>query len=443
MSRTRICNLAFLLTVMFWLKASGVQATEPSDAKTDTTKAVNELNMDAQFLTRGEIRMGGLPENETEDDFAAFLMERTRLIVGYSRPYLDTKISVQHSGVWGQSGKGVLNLYESWVQLKAPVGLFAKIGRQELAYDNERIIGSDDWAMAASSHDVAKLGYEGHGHKVHLILGFNQNSQNISGGTYYVDGAQPYKSLQTIWYHYDVPRTNFGASLLFMNIGTEDESRRKTRFQKLAGAYLLWTPGSWFAEASYYRQFGHNDENQPIKAWMVSANLQYRLNQQLRFTAGYDFLSGDEIYHIRRQGQMGLIRHKEMKGFTTLYGSHHQFSGAMDFFYMSAFLDGFSPGLQNIYAGIDYSPLKKLKFNAKYHYLATAVDLQGLKRTLGHEIELSASYQFWRDAKLSTGYTQMLGTETMKALKQTSEKGHLRWVWLSLSVNPHIFTHKW
>ena len=78
-------------------------------------------------------------------------MERTRLNVGYKRPYFDAKISIQHSGVWGQAGKGTMNLYETYIQLKAPMGLFAKIGRQELAYDNERIIGSDDWAMAASS----------------------------------------------------------------------------------------------------------------------------------------------------------------------------------------------------------------------------------------------------------------------------------------------------
>lgn len=422
-----------------------MSAQEPAVAVTDADSSMqkNRLAVGAQFMTRGEIRVGGLPENEEEDDFAAFLMERTRLTVGYSRPHLDAKVSVQHFGVWGQAGKGSLNLYETWVQLKANNGRFAKIGRQELAYDNERIIGSDDWAMAAASHDVAKFGYEGHGHKVHLILGFNQNAENTIGGTYYENGAQPYKSMQTVWYHYDVPRTNLGASLLFMNLGTQDENYRKTRFQQLAGVYLLWTPASWLVEGSYYRQFGYNDKNLPIKAWMASAKLQYRLNRQLRFTGGYDFLSGDEMYNVRKGGQMGLVRHTEVKGFSTLYGSHHQFYGAMDFFYLSAFLDGFSPGLQNLYAGVDYSPLKRLSFNASYHYLSTAVKLNEQKRKLGHEIELAASYQFWEDARVSAGYTQMLGSETMKALKQATENGRLRWAWLSLTVNPHLFTHKW
>lgn len=429
-------------TLCLMFLPSGIHA-QTSVTTVDSVPKKNQLTLDAQFLTRGEVRMGGLPANEIDDDFSAFFMERTRFIAGYSRPYLDARISFQHSGVWGQAGKGALNLYETWVQLKAKNGMFAKVGRQELSYDDERIIGSNDWAMAASSHDVGKLGYEGHGHKAHLILGFNQNAENTNGGTFYVNGAQPYKSMQTVWYHYDVPRTNLGASLLFMNLGTQDEAYRVTRFQQLAGLYVLFKPHRWLMEASYYRQFGHNEENLPIEAWMASSKIQFKANKQIDLSAGYDFLSGDELYYVRGQGQVGLVRHKKMKGFSTLYGSHHQFYGAMDFFYVRAFVDGFSPGLQNMYAGIDYSPMQKLCMNASYHYLKTAVKLHDWSRTLGHELELSVTYRFMQDAKLSAGYSQMMGSDTMEALKQASDSGRLRWVWLSLNITPHLFTTKW
>ncbi len=442
--------LALCLTAMFCTAAGRAmadelpQVDEAKKANSDTA-AINKLDIDAQFLTRGEYRSGGLPleEDSENDDFAAFMMERTRLIIGYQRTYLDAKVSIQHSGVWGQSGKGSMNLYETYIQLNAPVGLFAKIGRQELAYDNERIIGSDDWAMAASSHDVGKFGYEGHGHKVHVILGYNQNAENTNGGTFYKDGAQPYKSMQTLWYHYDVPHTNFGASLLSMNLGVQDEEAHTTRFQHLAGAYLLWTPKSWLVEGSYYRQFGHNEDDLPIKAWMGSIKLQFTLNPQWSFTTGYDYLSGDEFYYVRGQGQIGLVRHKDMRGFTTLYGSHHQFYGAMDFFYISAYADGFSPGLQNLYASVDVTPVKKLTLNASYHYLATTVKLKEYGRSLGHEVELTAGYKFQPWGKLSVGYSFMAGTDTMKKLKRTSDTGQLNWVWLSLNITPRLFSVKW
>ena len=444
-------SLAFCITALFCMAAASAvadelpQAEESAKEERDTATAVNKLDIDAQLFTRGEIRVGGLPENseKVKEDLAAFLMERTRLVVGYERPYFDAKISVQHAGVWGQAGKGTINLYETWARFKLPIGLFAKIGRQELTYDNERIIGSDDWAMAAASHDVGKFGYEGHGHKAHLILGFNQNAENINGGTYYEDGAQPYKSMQTLWYHYDFERAKLGTSVLFMNLGVQDVHYRLTRFQHLAGVYMLWEPKSWQFEGSYYRQFGRSEINLPIKAWMASAMVKYQLNPQLNFTAGYDYLSGDEFYYVRGQGKAGLVRHKDMRGFSTLYGSHHQFYGAMDFFYLSAYADGFSPGLQNLYTDIEYKPVKPLAIKASYHYLATSVTLKNLNRSLGHEIELSADYRFIPFAKLSAGYSFMVGTDTMKALKRTSDSGRLHWAWLSLNITPRIFSTKW
>ena len=431
------CFLAFALCPMRPL----AQASETINA--DSVSKKNQLTLDAQFLSRGELRLGGLPENELDDDFAAFFMERTRLIAGYSRPYLDAKISFQHSGVWGQAGKGSMNLYETWVQLNAKNGMFARLGRQELSYDDERIIGSNDWAMAAASHDVGKFGYEGHGHKAHLILGFNQNAENTNGGTFYANGAQPYKSMQTLWYHYDVPHTKLGASLIFMNLGTQDVTYRVTRFQQLAGLYARYNPNRWLLEGSYYRQFGRSDVNMPIEAWMASGKVRYKITNALRLTTGYDYLSGDEFYYVRGQGQIGLVHRKKQKGFSTLYGSNHQFYGAMDFFYISAFIDGFSPGLQNIYAGVDFSPIKNVNTSAAYHYLATTVNLKGLDRALGHELELLATYSFMGDAKLSAGYSLMVGSNTMKALKRASDNGRLQWIWLSLNITPHLFTTKW
>jgi predicted porin len=115
----------------------------------------------------------------------------------------------------------------------------------------------------------------------------------------------------------------------------------------------------------------------------------------------------------------------------------------MDFFYLSAFADGFSPGLQNLYAGVDYTPIKGLTFNATYHYLATTVNLKNFNRSLGHEFELTANYKFNPWGKLSAGYTLMVGTDTMKELKRTSDSGRLQWLWLSLNVTPRFFSAKW
>ena len=424
-----------------------------SDSDTVTTPE-NELSVDLQFLARGESRYGGfsadnpLEEEEQKTAKSNFILGRTRLAINFKRDWLEARVTPQHSGVWGQAGKGAFNLYETWVKMTARNGLFAQVGRVALSYDDERIIGTDDWAMASQSHDVLRLGYEGHGHKAHVILAYNQNANVMTdGGSYYVAGAQPYKSMQDVWYHYDFPKFPLGASVLFMNIGIENEDNnyegQKTWFQQLLGGYLSFHPKRWNVEASYYHQMGKSETGIKIDAWMASGKVAFSPKPNYGFVAGYDCLSGDELFAVPPHGGLGAVRHVVIKGFSTVYGSHHKFYGAMDFFYVSTYLNGFTPGLQNAYLGGFYSPLKGLRIDASYHNFATATKLTDLNMFLGHEFELQVAYAIKRDVRLMAGASFMSGGDTMERLKRDTSKDSLRWGWITLSVNPRIFTIKW
>ena len=414
----------------------------------------NQLSVDLQFLTRGESRYGGLAihdqESEEEEGKIAksnFVMGRVRLPINFKRDWLEARVTPQHSGVWGQAGKGAFNLYETWVKLATRSGLFAQVGRVALNYDDERIIGSDDWAMASSSHDVLRLGYEGHGHKAHVIVAYNQNPDvMVTGNTYYVNGAQPYKTMQTAWYHYDFSRIPLGASLLFMNVGMQsdrDDNPNTTWFQHLLGGYVQFQPKHWKFEASYYHQFGKNETAMKIDAWMMSAKASFTPAPNYGFNAGYDYLSGDEYFAVPAKGYIGMTQHKVLKGFNTVYGSHHKFYGAMDFFYVSTYFFGFTPGLQNAYVGGFFRPMKALDLNASYHYLAMATTLKDMDKTLGHELEFQAGYNLARDVRLALGVSLMWGGETMDRLKRSGNENTLRWGWINLIVNPRIFSIKW
>ena len=409
----------------------------------------NQLDLTLNLLGRGEMRFGGFTEGNA-DNQAKFLMGRTRLGIGYKRQYLEVKVTAQHSGIWGEKSMGSFNLHEAWAKLNTKNGLFAQIGRQVLSYDDERIIGANDWAMAANTHDVIRMGYEGRGHKVHMILGFNQNGENVSGGTYYSDGAQPYKIMQTLWYHYDVPKIPLGASFLFMNIGMQGEettddglTKPRNRYQQMLGGYISYKPGRLTAEVSYYHQFGHDEYNAKINAWMASVRANLQIIKQVGATIGYDYLSGDKYFAVTPKGMLGVVQHKYRGGFSPVYGSHHKFYGMMDFFYVQSFLNGFSPGLQNLYAGVSCNPIKGLSLSTTYHYMATATKLNGINKTLGHDIDFEASYQVLKDASVSLGFSYMTGTETMEKLKRTEEGNNLKWAWVSLVVSPRLFTYKW
>ena len=239
-------------------------------APTDTaqTNKENKLVIDLDFLTRGELRKGGLSNEEGADDQATFVIARTLLGIGYQRPGLIAHATAQHSGVWGSNETNSFNIYEAWVDLNTKNGFFAKVGRQSLSYDDQRIFGSDDWAMTAMSHDALKLGYEGHGHKLHVIGAFNQNIANIDGGTYFTGGLQPYKAMETVWYHYDVKKIPIGISLLFTNIGMQSDKEHKdtcTYQQQLFGTYIDYHTKKLTAEAAFYYQTGKEEHGIPVE----------------------------------------------------------------------------------------------------------------------------------------------------------------------------------
>ena len=186
---------------------------------------------------------------------------------------------------------------------------------------------------------------------------------------------------------------------------------------------------------------------------MYALKGQWIPNDRWAVQTGYDHLSGDDYVAVIEEGGFGLVRHEVIKGFNPVYGAHHKFYGAMDFFYITTFINGFTPGLQNAYVGGTYSPLKGLTLSAAYHYYATGTQLntfnkvtmmdEMLAKTLGHEIELEVDYDIVKDVSVSAGFSYMTGTDTMKRLKRASADGSLRWAWISLNITPKLFSMKW
>lgn len=427
----------FLLALTWMLPLS---AQPDSTAKTPK----REFRVTASAWSRGEIRDGAMPD-ETGADHAAFIMSNAVLGIDYRYRGLEMRLSPKYFGVWGSSSNGGLAIEEGWFGLRHKSGLFFRLGRQILSYDDQRIIGANDWVMASNKHDLLLMGLERERHKLHLMLAFNQNDSNTEGGLIYLEGGQPYKSMESVWYHVD-PVKQLGASLLFMNVGMQDPSfpeENVTHQQQLFGAYADWHPRNFSLQASYYRQTGRDEYDLAIRAWMTSAEAAWQMTPRWRLNSGYFHMSGDENFNVPPQGAFGMARKTQVHGFNPIFGSHHQFYGAMDFFYVTTYYGGNTPGLQDFHAGIRWKPVPVLEFEAEYHYLATSVAMEDAVKTLGHEVELSASWQLMPDVRLLAGYSFMQGTETMELLKRTSDKNRLHWGWLMLVITPEFFSTKW
>ena len=400
----------------------------------------NEFNVGVQIRPRAEYRNGVISPRIDGQDPAFFVTNRARMTMGYTGERLSIGLGAQHVGVWGQdpqidkNGRFILN--EAWANLDMGGGFFAKLGRQSLVYDDDRILGSLDWNVAGRFHDALKLGFENPGNKLHLILSFNQNDEKLAG-TYYTAGAQPYKSMQTLWYQY-IANKKFDASFLLMNLGLQagDETTPENRYLQTLGTNLSYKPGKISLYGTAYYQMGKNMSNQDVSAYMFALNAAYQVNPMWRFMVATDYLSGDS-------GESAT----EFKAFDPLYGTHHKFYGTMDYFYASRFIDGRNPGLWDNQVGVTCKASPSVTLLLNYHYFMTTADVyvgtDKQKKGVGSEVDLQVNWNIMKDVNLSAGYSTMFGTDTFKVIKGGDPKAWQGWGWISLNINPKVFVSKW
>ncbi|MDR0938301.1 MAG: alginate export family protein [Mediterranea sp.] len=402
----------------------------------------NEFSTSVQIRSRAEYRNGALNPRSEGESPAGFVNERARVAMDYKRPDLQVHLSAQHVGVWGQDPQidknGRFALNEAWAQYAFGDGFFARLGRQALAYDDERLLGALDWNVAGRSHDALKLGYEKGVNKLHLILAFNQNDERTIGGAYYATGAQPYKNMQTAWYHYTGSDNLFQASLLFMNLGWEtgDAEKARTRYMQTMGTYLTYKPGDWTVNGTLYFQTGKNKAARNVSAWMAAVAAAFKLNPAWTFKAGADYLSGDDGTSATSHA------------FDPLYGTHHKFYGAMDYFYASAWKQG-APGLVDATVGASWQVSAPVGLSFNYHYFSTAKSMtregapDRIRRGLGSEFDAQLTWKIKKDVQLTAGYSIMRGTRSMDFYKGGDHTCWQDWGWVSLNINPRVFFAKW
>lgn len=428
-----------LLRIAFCMASTGIAGAQA----TDTANPSHSFSIGAQIRPRAEYRNGVLFPRPAGAEATAFINNRARMWMAFERDRLSLYLSAQHVGVWGQDPQidknGRFILHEAWAKLDFGSGFYAKLGRQSLVYDDERILGALDWNVAGRYHDALKLGYGDAKNKLDLILAFNQNDEKTIGGTYYAPGAQPYKNMQTLWYQH-LCSPAFRASFLFMNLGLEGgdaETRRAhTRYMQTAGTNLIYAASGLSVGGTFYYQFGQTKTGRDISAFLGAVNAAYQLDRRWKIGIGSDYLSGAD--------GKGTGKYK---AFDPLYGTHHKFYGAMDYFYASSFINGLNPGLWDNQLTVAFKPSKPVNLMLAYHYFATTTDVyqdaKELSRSLGSELDFQVDWVIMKDVKLSAGYSTMFGTNTMKAVKGGNPSHWQDWGWLSLNINPTVFMAKW
>ena len=224
----------------------------------------------SQFIIGGEIR----PRYEYRQGFGnpfpvgenpiGFISQRTRVHLNYSNETdkLAFFVNLQNTRVWGdvpqlnhKDAQG-LNFHEAWLQLRVDQSHSFRIGRQDLVYDNSRIMGNVGWAQQARSHDAIVFRFRKKLFRFDVGLAHNNDAP---GSLKQPQKVNTYKALQYLWLHNQGKDLNW--SMLFLNNGLQNKATNvsnalKTLYSQTVGGNLEYNRNKLVLNLEIYYQGG-------------------------------------------------------------------------------------------------------------------------------------------------------------------------------------------
>ena len=385
----------------------------------------SQFSLTGEFRPRTELSHGykTLAANEQESSLST--IQRSRLNLSYQNDKIASKLVLQDVRLWGGQAQLVANedfaisLHEAWTEVFFTPEFSLKAGRQEVGYDDHRILGTVGWSQQGRSHDLAILKY----HKnftAHFGFAHHENGTTTDN---LFNGPDAYKNLQYLWLNKKWGQNSL--SILFLNDGKPamEGEEQITRYTQTLGGHAEISVNPLSIASNFYYQTGKMATAKEVSAINFLIEISGKPGKNILLTGGYEYLSGTAPGNSETN-----------HSFTPFYGTNHKFNGYMDYFYVGNHLN--SVGLNDVYLKYTFSK-NKISVNEHLHFFAAAQKPDPEKNSfLGLEFDFSVGWKINDAAKLDLGYSQLYASETMELIKGGDRKEPQRWAYLMLSVTP-------
>ena len=336
----------------------------------------SEVGEQPRFTVTGQIRnrmeWSDLDFTSGDGDVVELLRSRLRVT---ARPQEETTIvvEVQDARQWGEETSTLdgsaeqLDFHQAYLKLDNMFGrpISCTVGRQELVYGSERLIGAVGWSNTGRAFDALRLrfGEESHGELFVAKLeekGIrDRNLWGIEGHlAREMHAVEPY-----VLFEHD------------KSMATE-RLRRATAGVRGAGTFVTTTGHVLGYEVEGAGQAG-DDGLDEVRAFMASARFSYEGPGWNRpyVTAGLDYLSGD-----------ATPGDDQAKVFYTLFATNHKFYGLMDQF-INIPRDTQGQGLSDFYLKGELSASESTRLALHIHHFTFAKST-GNGKNLGQEADV-------------------------------------------------------
>ncbi len=348
---------------------------------------------------------------------------RTRLGVAYSpSENLTGFIQLQDSRIYGTESSTMANtmnldIHQAYFKIDNFFGLpfYLKVGRMELSYGSQRILGAVGWSNVGRSFDGSVLQFQTKSVNIDFIAA-RTNESMLQGDSLDTFVYSAYGNLKVIKSYKIQP-------FIIAEYQAKKDFNRYT-----IGIYATnKNKGAGFKhelDASY--QLGTQNATQDISAFMVAYNLGYTFDSKIKpmVGAGVDYLSGDDGTDASKY-----------KTFNTLYATNHKFYGYMDYF-VNIPKHTYGLGLMDIQVKGSIVPVQKLKVALAYHIFNANADYTlidgSTSASFGSEIDLTLSYKYSSNVKFVGGFSYFTPGDIFK---ETKGKDSSNWTYLMAVVN--------
>lgn len=395
-----------------YLLVAGLLAAAPLSAQ--------ELTVGGELRPRFEVRdpVAGLAAGGETLQFTSM---RTRAAI---RAALGGRVRVlvqfQDVRTWGEEvgtmdyATAEVDLHQGWAELGDPAAgpWSLRVGRQELAYGDQRLIGAVNWAQQGRAFDGLRLRLRPTDQLAVDGLAMTIGNADAGGprdeGLYGVYGHAEDMGLDgyVLYNTYNAAPSPLGAP---------DRTDQYT-----LGA--RWASGSdaldWRIEGAY--QLGDR-LNQDVSAYLLAVRVGRRLGGGLRAALWYDRLSGDDD-----------PLDGETRVFDTLFATNHPLYGRMDLF-TNIPAQTAGRGLQDIALKGSYDLREDVALNADAHgFFLTAAE--GVSSShVGEEVDLGARWGYAPGLTLSGGLSYFLVGDAWSGVLRNDDRNQV-WGYIMLDA---------
>ena len=323
-----------------------------------STFAQQNIKVNAQIRHRYEIDKRDFNSDTGSNNFSYL---RSRLGIAFNNSEnLNAFLQIQDSRIFGgetstlDGSANSIDVHQAYFTLNNffNLPLDVKLGRMEVIYGPQRLIGAVDFHNVGRSFDgvIFKFHFE----KSTLdffAFQLNESSRTNNEGDFNIYG---------VYSNFTPPKmVTFQPFLIWRRANPSKNFNEYT-----AGFYSKGKSGNLQHELEFAYQGGTSARGD-ISAMMAAANLRYTITRHSlrpQISAGVEILSGDDD-----SGD------DELKTFNTLYATNHKYYGFMDYF-LSIPFHTFDRGLVDKHATLAIKPSAKTNANVTYHLFNSQQD---------------------------------------------------------------------